>query len=121
MIAVVALRLLIGWHFYQEGVTKIHDPGWTAVGFLAGSKGPLTPYFEMMVWDIDGRARLNFGAPAVGARGSSWITRSRFGVSISRVLKDITVLMRSRRRKPRHVWHAGRVGSAGILIRTETR
>lgn len=69
MIAVVALRLLIGWHFYQEGVTKIHDPGWTAVGFLAGAKGPLTPYFEMMVWDIDGRARLNFARTSSGRPG----------------------------------------------------
>ena len=54
------MRLGIGWHFYQEGVTKIHDPSWSAEGFLTGSKGPLKPLFESFVWDRDGRARLNY-------------------------------------------------------------
>jgi len=66
VLTLVALRLVIGWHFYKEGITKIHDPGWTAVGFLAGAKGPLSPYFELMVWDIDGRARLNFARSSTG-------------------------------------------------------
>jgi uncharacterized membrane protein YphA (DoxX/SURF4 family) len=60
VITLVALRLGIGWHFFQEGVTKIPDPNWTAAHFFTGSKGPLKPLFEMMVWDVDGKARLNY-------------------------------------------------------------
>lgn len=60
IITLVALRLAIGWHFYCEGADKIPDPGWTAAHFFTGSKGPLKPLFEMMVWDGDGRVRLNY-------------------------------------------------------------
>jgi uncharacterized membrane protein YphA (DoxX/SURF4 family) len=54
------LRLGIGWHFFREGADKIPDPSWTAAHFFTGSKGPLKPLFESMVWDVDGRARLNY-------------------------------------------------------------
>ncbi len=60
IITLVALRLGIGWHFFQEGATKIPDPNWTAAHFFTGSKGPLKPLFETMVWDVDGKARLNY-------------------------------------------------------------
>ena len=60
VVTLVLLRLGVGWHFFQEGVTKIHDPSWSAEGFLTGSKGPLKPVFESFVWDLDGRARLNY-------------------------------------------------------------
>jgi len=60
IITLVALRLGIGWHFFQEGATKIPDPSWTAAHFFTGSKGPLKPLFESMVWDVDGKARLNY-------------------------------------------------------------
>lgn len=56
----MALRLAIGWHFYCEGADKISDPGWTAAHFFTGAKGPLKPFFEMMVWDGDGTVRLNY-------------------------------------------------------------
>ena len=65
-VTLVALRLGIGWHFYQEGVTKIEDPSWTAAGFFTGSVGPLKPLFESMVWDKDGRARLNYAKSKSG-------------------------------------------------------
>jgi uncharacterized membrane protein YphA (DoxX/SURF4 family) len=59
-VSLVALRLMIGWHFYQEGVQKIPDPNWTTAGFFTGAKGPLADYFELLVYDVDGRERLNF-------------------------------------------------------------
>ena len=70
VISLVALRLGIGWHFFQEGAAKIPDPSWTAAYFFTGSKGPLKPLFESMVWDVDGRVRLNYvetegGWPAI--------------------------------------------------------
>lgn len=36
--ALVALRLLIGWHFLYEGMAKLLNPHWTAVGYLAESE-----------------------------------------------------------------------------------
>jgi len=60
VITLVALRLGIGWHFFQEGAAKIPDPNWTAAHFFSGFKGPLKPLFESMVWDVDGKVRLNY-------------------------------------------------------------
>lgn len=42
------LRILIGWHFLYEGLTKLYTPGWTAKGYLLGSVGPLAPLFKDM-------------------------------------------------------------------------
>lgn len=47
-IAIVLLRLLTGWHFFNEGVKKF-DPGFSSVGFLRTAKGPMAPYYRSMV------------------------------------------------------------------------
>ncbi len=39
--AMVALRMLIGWHLLYEGVAKLTNPYWTSAGFLADSRGPI--------------------------------------------------------------------------------
>ncbi len=44
----VLLRLVIGWHFLYEGLTKLLYPGWTSAGYLKGSSGPLSPLFHGM-------------------------------------------------------------------------
>ena len=36
--AMVALRLLIGWHFLYEGLAKLFNPYWTSAGYLAESQ-----------------------------------------------------------------------------------
>jgi thiosulfate dehydrogenase [quinone] large subunit len=36
--ALVALRMLIGWHFFYEGLAKLLNPYWTSAGYLAESK-----------------------------------------------------------------------------------
>lgn len=48
ILAVVGLRLLLGWHFYNEGVKKL-EPGFTSAGFLRTAKGPFAPIFRSMV------------------------------------------------------------------------
>jgi len=34
----VALRLLVGWHFLYEGLAKLLNPYWTSAGYLAESQ-----------------------------------------------------------------------------------
>ena len=46
--ALTFLRVLIGWHFLYEGLTKLYTPGWTAKEYLLGSVGPLAPLFKSM-------------------------------------------------------------------------
>jgi thiosulfate dehydrogenase (quinone) large subunit len=43
--ALVALRLLIGWHFLYEGLAKITNPYWTSAGYLAESQWLLPQTF----------------------------------------------------------------------------
>ncbi len=42
----VALRVVIGWHFFQEGLAHKHDPHWSSAGFLRQAKGPLAEQFK---------------------------------------------------------------------------
>lgn len=48
IVAIVLLRLLTGWHFYNEGIKKL-DPDFTSAGFLRTAKGPFAPMFRSMV------------------------------------------------------------------------
>jgi len=41
----VALRVLIGWYFLYEGLTKVLAPNWTSFGYLKDSKGLFAPLF----------------------------------------------------------------------------
>ncbi|QDU98050.1 DoxX [Lignipirellula cremea] len=59
MIALVALRVGIGWQFFSEGADKLND-GFDATGFLSAAKGPFAPFYTSMVWDKDGLIRLNY-------------------------------------------------------------
>jgi thiosulfate dehydrogenase [quinone] large subunit len=45
-LTLVALRLLIGWHFMYEGLAKITNPYWTSAGYLQESQGWLSEYFQ---------------------------------------------------------------------------
>jgi thiosulfate dehydrogenase [quinone] large subunit len=44
--ALVSLRILIGWHFFYEGVAKITNPYWTSAGYLQESQGWFSGWFE---------------------------------------------------------------------------
>jgi thiosulfate dehydrogenase [quinone] large subunit len=48
MVAVVLLRVAIGWHFLYEGVAKLQKPAWSAAGYLQQSKGVLAELFKWM-------------------------------------------------------------------------
>lgn len=44
--ALVALRMLIGWHFLYEGLAKLTSPHWSATGYIAAAQGPLGEFFN---------------------------------------------------------------------------
>ena len=44
----VILRVIIGWFFLYEGLSKILSPNWTSYGFLIDSKGFFAPLFIMI-------------------------------------------------------------------------
>ncbi|AMV35175.1 DoxX [Pirellula sp. SH-Sr6A] len=54
----VALRFVVGFHFYMEGATKVKEGNFSSTGFLAGAKGPLADKFHQLIPDYDGRFRL---------------------------------------------------------------
>ena len=59
VLTLVCLRVVVGWHFYMEGVAKVRDGGFSSVGFLNAAKGPLAPNFQSMIPDHDGKMRLD--------------------------------------------------------------
>ncbi len=59
ILALVALRICIGWHFYMEGASKIRSGNFSSEGFVNSARGPLAENFQSLIWDRDGRTRLN--------------------------------------------------------------
>ena len=60
VVALVALRVGLGFHFFYEGVWKIkHSDEFSAEPFLSQAKGPIAPMFYAMLPDINGRTRLD--------------------------------------------------------------
>lgn len=55
--AIVALRVLIGWHFLYEGLAKLQAASWSAAGFLSQARGPLAFGFKWLAADA-GRLEL---------------------------------------------------------------
>jgi thiosulfate dehydrogenase [quinone] large subunit len=44
----VALRVLIGWHFLYEGLVKVVNPNWSSAGYLMDSQGFLADFFQSL-------------------------------------------------------------------------
>jgi thiosulfate dehydrogenase (quinone) large subunit len=49
MIALTVLRVVVGWHFLYEGLTKLTAPSWTAAGYLKQARGPLGGFFRWLL------------------------------------------------------------------------
>lgn len=43
------LRILIGWHFLFEGISKLASPGWTSTAFLMDSKWLFSGFFHWII------------------------------------------------------------------------
>jgi thiosulfate dehydrogenase (quinone) large subunit len=46
MIAIIFLRVVVGWHFLYEGIAKLTSPSWSAVGYMRASRGPFAALFK---------------------------------------------------------------------------
>jgi thiosulfate dehydrogenase (quinone) large subunit len=44
--SLVLLRIVVGWHFFYEGMVKVLNPAWTAKAYLLDSGGFAKPFFE---------------------------------------------------------------------------
>ncbi|MBR9999336.1 MAG: hypothetical protein KFF73_10210 [Cyclobacteriaceae bacterium] len=42
----VLLRVIIGWHIFYEGFSKLIHPNWSSVGYLLDSKGWFSFFFH---------------------------------------------------------------------------
>ena len=51
MLMLVVLRMIIGWHFFKEGMSHYHDPEWTSASFLRQAKGPLAERYQSVLPD----------------------------------------------------------------------
>lgn len=59
IVMLVLLRVTIGWHFFSEGHNKWEQGNWDAKPFFQAAQGPFANRFRRMVWDWDGRLRLD--------------------------------------------------------------
>ncbi len=70
MTTIVVLRVLIGWHFLYEGLSKLTTPGWSASGYLLQSRGPFASLFRGMAADPNVLSAVNqlnmWGLTAIG-------------------------------------------------------
>lgn len=44
----VALRVIIGWHFLYEGLVKVVNPNWSSAGYLMDSQGFFSGFFQSL-------------------------------------------------------------------------
>ncbi len=57
--ALVLLRITIGWHFVTQGMEKYRDPNFSSRGYLSQAKGPFAERFHELIPDYNGLERLD--------------------------------------------------------------
>ena len=45
-VVLIALRVVVGWHFLYEGIAKLYMPNWSSAGFLEVSRWVLADVFK---------------------------------------------------------------------------
>lgn len=53
-VALMLLRVVVGFHFFKEGTNKIASGNFSAEPFLKAATGPWAPFFHSMIEDHDG-------------------------------------------------------------------
>lgn len=54
VLALVALRAAIGWHFFESGLDKYKNEKYSSEGFLSQAKGPLAASYRSMIPNFHG-------------------------------------------------------------------
>lgn len=54
VLALVVLRMAVGWHFLKSGLEKYTDDNFSSAGFLSQAKGPLAGWHRGMIPDFHG-------------------------------------------------------------------
>ncbi len=86
IVALVALRIGIGWHFFKVGAEKMNDRSFSSAPFLRNAKGPLAGMYHGMLRDEDGLWRLNYDPQAdEGNRINAGFTRNEWAAHKERV------------------------------------
>ena len=97
IVALVVLRLIIGFHFFMEGTVKVKEGNFTSAGFLGGAVGPLAPLFQSMLPDHDGRLRSDIGLMKQKFEEYGQVAAQRYGFDAKQVRqKDQAVAHASR-------------------------
>lgn len=58
-VALLLLRVCVGFHFFKEGTGKLADPKPFSAMFFGAAKGPMAEHYHNLVWDADGLARFD--------------------------------------------------------------
>ena len=56
----IILRVLIGWHFLYEGIAKLLNPNWTAIGYLLDSQGIFSGFYHSLASNPSSVEIVNF-------------------------------------------------------------
>ena len=56
----IFLRVLIGWHFLYEGISKITNPYWSSAAFLMESKWILSDWAQSILASPSAVASVDF-------------------------------------------------------------
>jgi thiosulfate dehydrogenase (quinone) large subunit len=71
MISITALRILVGWHFLYEGLSKLTAASWSSAGYLKQARGPFADLFRGLAADPGSLANADmvtmWGLTIVGA------------------------------------------------------
>lgn len=71
-LSLLTMRVVIGWHFYTEGVSKLKSGQFSAEPFFRSAKGPLADAFLRLIPDYDGRLRLGLVVSSDDPSGGTW-------------------------------------------------
>lgn len=70
MIAITVLRVIVGWHFLYEGLSKLTAVSWSSAGYLKQARGPFAGLFRGIAGDPNMLANADlvtmWGLTAVG-------------------------------------------------------
>jgi len=102
----VLLRLVVGWHFFQEGAAKVRDGNFSSTPFLSAAKGPFADRFHAMIPDYDGSIRIDAGQMSKACKAFAAQANEAFGFNEAQTkeMNDILAEFTGRRKEIYDQW-----------------